>query len=357
MQVTVSEKMKEWVTGYIRSHRKEGTISVHVVYSKFNEDFRATFKADPQVAIRLMEASGFLKGCPSKGGYSIWLTEDAGKGKGRPYRSRTSRVNGAAASATTETKSAMPIEEKQETGEIEMKTNIKTKDDISIEPHYAFEKIPHPKTGQIDVLELIRHIMKQFDESLPNKPDMDGGYSVIKMQIYDALGNASIPSGSRPELSRIMQEMGLIKCYGKSQWGVLHNKAANYFVTARSYLVAKEATMERRKRNQKIARLENKVKKLEVPTAEVSADTTQSAEISSDFSESEVLDLIAEVEDLTKALETVKQQVVELQTQCDKLTAERDKLADEIATRPSSTDAVKLMMEERLAAAKKARQS
>ena len=344
MQVTVSEKMKEWVTGYIRSHRKEGTISVHVVYSKFNEDFRATFKADPQVAIRLMEASGFLKGCPSKGGYSIWLTEDAGKGKGRPYRSRTPQDNGAVASATTETKSAMPIDQKQETGEIEMKT--KTKDDISIEPHYAFEKIPHPETGKVDVLELIRHIMKQLDESLPNKPDMDGGYSVIKMQIYDALGDAGIPSGSRPELSRIMQEMALLKCYGKSQWGVLHNKAANYFVTARSYIVAKEATMERRKRNQKIARLENKVKKLESSTTQT--QVTPSADDDLVVEALALSELYEEERDAAKAANS------QLETLVEELSTQVRQLEGKLANREDARTALAEQIAAKKAALKKA---
>ncbi len=349
MQVIVSEKMKEWVAGYIRSHRKEGTISIHVVYSKFNEDFRKTFKADPQVAIRLLQESGFLKGCPTIGGYSIWLAEDAGKGKRRPYRSRTPQDNGATAVAVAETLSTSTTEQ-ADIGEIEM-------NDVSIEPHYVFEKIPHPETGKVDVLEILRYIMKQFDKLLPDESEMDGPYFVIKMGIYGVFKDAGISSGSWSELSRIMREMSLIKHYGRSQWGVLKGDVADYFITARSYLVAKEAMMERHRRNRKILHLEKALEKLSVSTAEVGSDTTQSAGTSSGYSEDDVLQLMAEVDDLTKALDTVKQQMAELQTKCDGLTTERDKLAAENAARPSSVDVVKQMIEERLAAARKARQS
>jgi len=354
MQVTVSEKMKEWVAGYIRSHRKEGTISVHVVYSKFNEDFRATFKADPQVAIRLMEASGFLKGCPSKGGYSIWLTEDAGKGKGRPYRSRTSRVNGAAASATTETKSAMPIEQKQETGEIEMKKEEKT------EQRYSFEKVPHPETGEVNIVELIRYVVKHLHSIVPQNPERDGGYDVVPLSLTDEGQKCGFSASDMIPLGTILQHMGLVKKYGgrskdmKVFWGVMHKNVARDFVTHRSYELALQKWLSDCNRRNEVTKLR---KQLEAPAAEVSVDATQLAEPSSGFSEKEVLDLIGEVDDLTKALETVKHQVVELQTQCAGLTTERDTLAAEIAARPSSTDAVKLMMEERLAAAKKARES
>ncbi len=347
MQVTVSGKMKEWVAEYIRSHRKEGTISIHVVYSKFNEDFRKTFKADPQVAIRLLQESGFLKGCPTIGGYSIWLAEDAGKGKRRPYRARTPQDNGATAGAVTETLSTSSI---KQTGENEMR-------DVSIEPQYVYEKIPHPETGKVDVLEFLRYIMKRFDKLLPDKSEMDGPYFVIKMGIYDFFKDVGIPHGAWPELSRIMREMALIKHYERSQWGVLKGDVADYFITARSYLVAKEAMMERHRRNRKIVQLEKALEKLSVSTAEVGSDITQSAGTSSGYSEDDVLQLMAEVDDLTKALDTVKQQMAELQTKCDGLTTERDKLAAENAARPSSVDVVKQMIEERLAAARKARQS
>jgi len=351
MQVTVSEKMKEWVAGYIRSHRKEGTISIHVVRSKFNEDFRATFKADPQVAIRLMEASGFLKGCPSKGGYSIWLTEDAGKGKGRPYRSRTSRVNGAAASATTETKSAGPIEQKEEKKEIEMNAEEK-----KVEPHYAFEKRPHPETGQIDVLELIRYIVSFIQAHLPDEPVKDGPYSLSKLNVGGLLQECGLSAGDVPGMHRVLQNMGLIKNYNSGPcWGVLTGDLAAQFITADLYLQARQRWVKHADRNKEIAGLRKQLEVLPVSATETNPKEPKSTQVSSFYSEDEVLQLLAEVDELTNALETTKKEITELQTKNEGIAIERDKLAAELATRPASTDVVKMMIEERLVAAKKAR--
>lgn len=257
MNVIVSEKMMSWTRDYIRSHRNEGVISIHVVFSKFNEDFRATFKIDPVVAVRLMIESGRLKGAPSRGGFSIWLPEDGGNGQRRSFRPSKPKA-GAISVDINQKQPAIPV---HQNGESEMK-NEKKNEDTVIDPYYAFEKIPHPETGKVDVLELIRYIMQHFHEKLPQKPEMDGGYAIIKLNIFDALGDVGIPTGSRPDMSRVLQEMALIKCYGRSQWGVLHSRAADYFISAKSYVVARQAMLERNQRNSRMARLEKKVEQL-----------------------------------------------------------------------------------------------
>jgi len=337
MNVIVNEKMMSWTRDYIRSHRNEGVISIHVVFSKFNEDFRATFKIDPVVAVRLMIGSGHLKGAPSRGGFSIWLPEDEGNGKRRPFRPSNPKA-GAISVDTNQNQPAIPV---HQNGDHEMK-NEKKNEDTAVDPHYAFEKIPHPETGKVDVLELIRYIMQHFHEKLPQKPEMDGGYAIIKLQIYDALGDVGVPTGSRPEISRILQEMALIKSYGRSQWGVLHNRAANYFISAKSYNVAKQATIERNKRNSKMARLEKKLKQFE---DSVVVHTDTSVNNSTSFEDEAVLAL-AEAERLAEELEKSKTHAAQLELECARLTSE-------LAARPSSAEAAKLALQERLAALKK----
>lgn len=62
MQVSVSEEMKTWVAQYIRENRKKDTISIHVVFSNFNKNFRKKFAIDTAVIVRLLIEEEFLKG-------------------------------------------------------------------------------------------------------------------------------------------------------------------------------------------------------------------------------------------------------------------------------------------------------
>lgn len=343
MKITINEEMKKWVAEYIRFHRKEGTISIHVVFSKFNENFETTFKIDPQVATKLLIADGFLKGCPAKGGFSIWLPEDAGKGQRRPFRSRTKQNEAKHQSATPENQS----------GETEMKK-------IN-EPYYAFEKLPHPETGKVDILEMISYIMQHLSTKLPTNPDMDGGYAIGSIKLVDSMQEAGIPRGQCPEMSRILQEMALVKRYSHSQWGVLDTKALRYFITARSYNIAKDEMLGRHQRNSTIAKLRRKVKKLSGQDVESSLPAEPSESSSSKIEgisyEEEAIQALIEVEELTEALNKAKEQIVELEKERDNLVVERNNLTTELVKRSASTDAGKQAFHERLEAAKQARRS
>ena len=271
MRVTVSEKMKEWVAGYIRSHRREGAISIHVVYSKFNEDFRATFGADPVMVVNLLAADGFIKKAPSQGGISIWLPEDEGKGKRRPFRPRKAEVNGT--TTTTPTPKNQPTSSANQNGESEM-TKSKKQKDIIIEPHYNFEKVPHPETGEVNVLELIRYIMKHLDTKLPGKPEMDGGYAVVKVNVRAALNECGLSSGTVPGLTALMQNMGLLKHVGRDTWRVLHTKAVSYFITTQSYLLAREQWLKHTARNKEVNNLRQERDALKQRLQKPSSDVT-----------------------------------------------------------------------------------
>lgn len=294
MRVIVNDKMKEWTAAYIRSHRIVGRISIHVVFSKFNEDFRATFKIDPQVAVNLMMKNGFLKGRPAKSGFSIWLPEDEGQGCGRPFLSRKS-ISGTSVSQMNQIQPEALVEQ---TGDVEM---AKSKlDEVVIDPKYHYETIPHPVTGEVGVLNVVRHIMAKIEEALPKDVPMDGGYAVAKISITGVMKGCGIEEGQRPEFSRILQEMALIKCYtsgGNSRlWGVLHIRAVEYFITSRAYLAARNALEERRARNSEIIRLRETVAKqtdltklqqksiddLKAEVAALNAQAPQSVEIVSD---------------------------------------------------------------------------
>lgn len=325
MRIIIDEKIKSWIACYIRSHRKSRQISIHVVYSKFNENFRREFKVNPKTVIQLLIADGFLKGNQAKGGFSIWPPEDE-----HQYQ----QINGTAANAI---KSEQPKKLATHKGEHEVNEN-------TIIPHYAFERIPHPQTGKVDVLELIRHIMQQLSDKLSSNPEMDGGFAIGKINLVKTLHESGIPSGQLPEISRIMQEMALIKCYGRSQWGVLHTKAATYFITARSYNIAKKTMLERHKRNKKIAALQKKVEKLEnrgpSPTNETFVATSTTS------FKKEAIEALAEAELLAEDLQMAK-------THIKNLEAERDKLVTDIKKRPAEDEIVKRAFQERLTALKR----
>lgn len=337
MRVNVSEKMKEWVAGYIRSHRREGAISIHVVYSKFNEDFKATFGIDPVMVVNLLAADGFIKKGPSKGGVSIWLPEDEGKGKRRPFRTRKETLNGTAAPTTKN----QPTPSADQNGESEMtKTKTETKKDITIEPYYNFEKVPHPETCEVNVLELIQYIMKHIDQKLPAEPKMDGGYAVVKVNVGAALRECGLSSGAVPGLNAIMQNMGLLKHVNKDTWRVLHTKAASYFITAQSYLLAREQWLKHTARNKVVSDLKRQLQQ----SGGVAA--TSETKTNSTLFDDEALEFLAEAERLAEELQKAQQRIAELE-------AERDKLQTELAERPTSVDAAKQALQERLAALKK----
>ena len=81
--MAVNDKMKQWVRDYIHTHRLADNISLHVVFSNFNKNFKETFQADPKDSVELLIAEGFIKGRPAQGGFSIWLPEDDGKSQHR----------------------------------------------------------------------------------------------------------------------------------------------------------------------------------------------------------------------------------------------------------------------------------
>lgn len=337
MRVNVSEQMKEWVAGYIRSHRREGAISIHAVYSKFNADFKAAFGIDPVLVVNLLAADGFIKVGPSRGGVSIWLPEDEGKGKRRPFRPRKETINGNATPATKN----QPTPSVDQNGESEItETKMKTKEEITIEPRFNFEKFPHPETGEVSVLELIRYIMKHIDQKLPSKPEMDGGYAVVKVNVGIALRECGLSSGAVPGLNAIMQNMGLLKHVNKDTWRVLHTKAVSYFITAQSYLLAREQWLKHTARNKEISDLRRKLQQSEGDVMVSDVKT------SSMLFDDEALEILAEAERLAKELEKVLTRVAELET-------ERDQLQKELAERPTSVNAAKEALRERLAALKK----
>lgn len=336
MRVKIDEKMKEWIAGYIRSHRREGAISLHVVYSKFNEDFKATFGTDPVMVVNLLCADGFIKKGPTTGGVSIWLPEDEGKGKRRPFHPKKPKACNA---ATKTINNQSPTPAKQQ-GEDEMKKNETPKEDITIEPHYSFEKVPHPETGEVNVLELIRYIMKHIDKKLPAKPDMDGGYAVVKVNVGAALRECGLSSGAVPGLSAILQNMGLLKHVNMDTWRVLHTKAVSYFVTEQSYLLARDQWLKHTARNQEISCLR---RKLQQTDGDVASSETK---INSTLFDDETIEILDQAERIAEELKKAETRIGELE-------AERDQLQKDLAERPTSVDAAKEALRERLAALKK----
>jgi len=70
---------QEFFERAIRRCRKEGFKGIHTVYSGVNNAYRQ-FRgkdADPIAAVNKLIAAGHLAGNPAKGGFTIYLPEDA----------------------------------------------------------------------------------------------------------------------------------------------------------------------------------------------------------------------------------------------------------------------------------------
>ncbi len=352
MRVIVNDKMKEWVAAYIRAHRKENCISIHVVFSKFNEDFKRTFNIDPQAAIQLLMAEGFIKGSQARGGFSIWLPEDSGKGNGRPFRSRQQPAKTELVSAAEKTE---PPVIPAQTGDVEMKREKeKETAPVVIEHRYTYEQIPHPETGKVDVLDLIRHIMKTIAGILPKNPEMDGGYALVRFSVTDVLQKAGVERGQCADFSLVLQAMSLLKSYEGRTWGVLHSRAAEYFITPRSYLVARKALEDRRERYGETRKFREQIAELEAKLAAVSpvdtaiVSTTVVPNNNNVSFETEAIEALAEAERLGEELAQVRAQLTEVQ-------AERDQLIQQLSERPQQAEVIKEAFRERLSALKAVR--
>lgn len=342
IRLRISDSTKEWIVGYIRSHRKEGNISLHTVFSKFNEDFRRTFPMDPVVVVRQLIDDGFLKGDYAPGGFSIWLPEDEGTGKSRPIRSRR--------------KSDDKVEPKEKKDGETSVTKVKATDDGVIDIQYTFEMHPHPKTGQTDILELIRYIIMALRASLVGNHPHDGGYTIVRSAISQALVDVGVQPNARPDICMILQEMGLVKLYKKAEWGLLNADAANYMITPRAYLVARREFVSRRERNTEVTRLRAKVDKLQAkvddlekrPTGEglpsIAAGGDQAVATSTVVDDQQV--------EVLALLEVALDQQKSLQKQNEDQAKRIKALEAELAARPNDAELVKQAFADRLALAK-----
>ena len=70
---------KEFARRAIVRCRKEGFKGLHTVYSGFNAAWREYYgkENDPIVGVNKLVMEGYLMGNPSKGGFTIYLPEDA----------------------------------------------------------------------------------------------------------------------------------------------------------------------------------------------------------------------------------------------------------------------------------------
>ncbi len=328
MQVTTAtDKMKEWIAAYIRDYRAEGYIGIHVVDSKFNEHFEATFNIDHQTIVCLLIREGFLKARPAKVGFSIWLSEDLVK-------------SGEQVCLNPKQNQESPVVPAQ-SGENQMKTS-----ETNIEHTYAFEFVPHPETNEVNILELIRYIIRKLGEKIPSEPEMDGGYAVVKLNLFPTLLEMGLPREKFDDISRIMQEMALVRKYSRLGWGILPEKAAADFMTASLYNIAKEAMKWRDKRNYDVSSLRQKLQKTSKPwpNPAESIGVTVPHSIAAEISfESEAIEALAQAERLSDEL---AQTLMKLKA-----------VEAELKNRPDQTEAMRKVLRERLSALNKDRTS
>jgi hypothetical protein len=212
---------------------------------------------------------------------------------------------------------------------------------------YNYEKVPHPKTGKVGNLELIKYIVAELSARWTVSPERDGGYTICKLSMTTNMLEIGVPSGARPALSRIMQEMGLIKCYGYSNWGVLDLAAAEYFITKSSYIVAEKAMQKRHLRNKEIATLRKQLAK----SADQPQSTTVPAEPVSGVTESfeeEAIEALVEAERLADVVEAQKAAIAAQEEKYEAIQAENAAIKAELNARPVALTAAKVALSERI---------
>ncbi len=215
---------------------------------------------------------------------------------------------------------------------------------------------PHPKTGQTDILELIRYIIKALRDSLVGNHPHDGGYTIVRSAISQALVDVGVQPNARPDICMILQEMGLVKLYKKAEWGLLNADAANYMITPRAYLVARREFQNRRERNSEMARLRANIDKLQTKVDDHEKRSTgegllpiaaggDQAVVASTGVDDQLVEALALLEvavDLQKILQTQNaEQAQQIKT-----------LEAKLAARPNDAELVKRAIEDRLALVK-----
>jgi hypothetical protein len=82
---------EQFFTRAIKNCRRDGYKGIHTVYSGVNQAFREYFgkDADPVAAVNKLMQEGKLAGNPAKGGFTIYLLEDA---KSKPVQATLAKI-------------------------------------------------------------------------------------------------------------------------------------------------------------------------------------------------------------------------------------------------------------------------
>lgn len=300
----ITDKMRTWIVDYIRTHRADGYVGIHVVYSKFNENFRRTFGEDPRGILNDLKAEGFLAAKPVRGGACIWLPGDA---KEREERLANETVE------DVKTEGELPAPESAQ----------------EVPQEYAFEQIPHPETGEVGVITLLHYILSHLDQRTPpastESPEDYGHYTLRAISLSEELKRCGVTSSNCPPLMQIMQEMAVVVYVRRGLWGVVKPKLAEGFLTLALYNRAREKFLKEKRQNEKR-------RKHAQPTAQ------QSKQSEMNFEE-EALTALARAEELAEELKAAQKRIGELEA--------------ELETRRSDAETVKAALQERIAALKR----
>ena len=294
----VSGEIKKWIENYIRENRKSGCISLHVVFSDFNKNFKTKFGVDSKQVLGILIDEGFLRGQKAKGGFSIWLPEDEGQGKRKPFSSHKRRKSD---------ESARKLEDlTTEEGEEEMDANMGKKIRYNINTIGTV----NPETGKKDDLVATAKSAVTHLATLC-KQDDEGRY----------IGNFPITSelekvgfiGSMPHFVMFLSYMGLARRYtvsggkkGESphRYLVLDPTFFDLLVTEETVQSVLKMMAERYSKQREVADLKKQLEKTSVSNQENDAEVPSSSE------SEEILAQMAEMVVLVERLREEKGAVI-----------------------------------------------
>lgn len=229
-----------------------------------------------------------------------------------------------------------------------MKTEVQTKE-ATIEPHYNFEKVPHPKTGEVNVLELIRYTMKHIHSMCGDELEMDGGYAIVKLNVSSILNECGLPTGAVPGFQAVMQNMGLLKCANKHTWRVIHSDANEYFITAQAYLLAREQWVKHKARNKEVTDLRKALKEAQQLGQAQSGTPVQSSD-----GDELAVEALALAEQYEEERDAAKVRVSELETELAAMREQVQTLGQQLAKCKNPREALAEWIAAKKAALKKA---